>query len=71
MEQNIKEKVIDVIKDLPDCKVEQILNYIKLIQQQESIDQNLNKNQDPIYEFIGSITHGNLSYNIDKELYGK
>ncbi|MDZ7721997.1 MAG: hypothetical protein U5R06_04005 [candidate division KSB1 bacterium] len=74
----MKEKIINDIKKLPEDSLEEIMDFISFklsrINHKDTPAQPVQKkadsSKDPLVEYIGSIEHGSLAKDIDKELYG-
>lgn len=74
MNQDIKQKMMFVMEELPAAKLEQILEFMEHLLQDELKEKHkasgLDPQDDPIMDYIGGASHGSLAFGIDKELYG-
>jgi len=71
--QALKLKVMEEIARLPEDKLQRALELLKPL-----LTSNANANQaptkavhNPLLDYIGGVSHGSLSANIDQELYGE
>lgn len=69
--KTIKEKLLVELDSLPESRLEEVLTFVNHLKAEEIPPTKLNLNKDPLLEFIGSIEHGALAQDIDKELYGE
>ena len=70
----IKERLLATIEEIPESKLEEVLDFIEFVLDKERHVQeknDLEPMKDPILEYIGGVTHGSLAENIDDELYGE
>jgi len=75
MAKEIKEKLITTIKEIPDNKLGELLDFMEFLLEKERRKTkqrfSLDPEKDPILEFIGGASHGSLAKDIDNELYGE
>jgi hypothetical protein len=75
MAEEIKQKLIATIQEIPDNKLGELLDFMEFLLEKErhKTKQNfsLDPEKDPILEFIGGVSHGSLGKDIDNELYGE
>jgi hypothetical protein len=74
MLEEIKEKLLTTIEEIPKNKLGEVLNFMEfLLEKEHRIGKKrleLAPEKDPILEFIGGVSHGSLARDIDSELYG-
>ena len=77
---NTKEQIRVALDRLPEEKHEEVLDFIEFLQQRldaaseepsENGQENLDPSENPLRDFIGSVSHGSLAQNIDEDLYGR
>jgi len=71
--QSLKNELEQHIQYLSEERLNHLVNYAKLLSQQEKIaDRYTHVTQKKyIEEYIGGISHGSLAKDIDNELYGE
>jgi hypothetical protein len=63
-----REQLIQAISNLSDRQVALLLQWVETLQKTPSLSQS-DPSVDPLAEFVGANTHGNLASTIDKALY--
>ena len=75
MEKTIKERLFTTIEEIPEDKLEELLDFMEFLLEKERHRKNgilyLDPDKDPILEYIGGVSNGFLAKNIDSELYGE
>ena len=75
MNPEIKEKLYATIDEIPESKLGELLDFMEFLLEKTHHPSKqklkLDPEKDPIFEFIGGISHGSLSKDIDNELYGE
>ena len=75
MTNSIKEKLLTTLENIPESKLGELLDFMEflLAKQRHKTEGKfaLDPEKDPITEFIGCVSHGSLSKDIDNELYGE
>ena len=72
-----KQELFTKLEKLPKSYLKEVLDFVDylLVKQKArkkvTIQEDLDPKKDPLLKFIGSIEHGALTEDIDKELYGK
>ena len=61
--QKLKKNLLIKIGELPEYKLQEVLDFVNLILLNEPRNDSLKK-------FIGGVSHGSLAEKIDEELYG-
>jgi hypothetical protein len=61
-----RQELLEAISQLSDRQIETVLQFIQTVQTKTSVTQETN---DPLMDFVGANTHGNLAQNIDNSLY--
>ncbi|MCI0661242.1 MAG: hypothetical protein L0220_09240 [Acidobacteria bacterium] len=72
--QALKLQLVEVILNLPDDKLQKVSDFMKsLLTQNGSGTEGVEypPGRDPLLDYIGGLSHGSLSANIDNELYGE
>lgn len=73
------EQILEALDALPEARQREVLDFVEFLlhrvhatEEEPSEDgrEDLNPEDDPILEAIGSVSHGSLAQNIDKDLYG-
>ncbi len=75
---HIKQDLLVEIEKLPEYSLPEVLRFVRFLLAQnteplpEDGDQGreLDPEKDPLLHFIGAVSHGSLSKDIDSELYG-
>ncbi|PSQ88615.1 MAG: hypothetical protein BRD30_06805 [Bacteroidetes bacterium QH_2_63_10] len=74
-----KAKIIAALDALPEERQREVLDFVEFLQDQTPVleeepsedgTEELNPEDDPILDAIGSVSHGSLAQNIDEDLYG-
>lgn len=66
-------KILEALDALPVARRREVLDYVESLRKQEerrTENGEQDPEDDPILDAIGSISHGTLAQNIDKDLYG-
>ena len=75
MEKRIKDRLITVIEEIPETKLEELLDFMEFLLERDRHKKeqktDLEPGNDPILEYIGCVSHGSLAKGIDSELYGE
>jgi hypothetical protein len=71
----VKQKLLSDIEQLPEYRLPEVLSFVDFLlsqaQRYTPIEtQSRLPENNPLFEFIGGVTHGALAKDIDKELYG-
>lgn len=72
-----KQELFTKLEKLPKSYLKEVLDFIdyllvkKRSRKKVMVQEDLDPKKDPLLGFIGSIEHGALTKDIDKELYGK
>lgn len=72
----LKERLVQELEKLPEDRLREVLDFVEhLLSKEQGVraaepEKNLDPAQDPIFKFIGGVSHGSLAKDIDKELYG-
>lgn len=72
-----KQELFTKLEKLPKSYLKEVLDFIdyllvkKRSRKKVMVQEDLDPKKDPLLRFIGSIEHGALTKDIDKELYGK
>jgi hypothetical protein len=61
-----RQELLEAISQLSDRQIETVLQFIQTVQTKKAITQEIS---DPLIDFVGANTHGNLAQNIDNSLY--
>jgi hypothetical protein len=77
MESNtiLIEKLTAAVERLPASKAQEVLDFVEFLiarEEQASAASGAepDPDKDPLIRFIGGVSHGSLTHNIDGELYG-
>ncbi|MBD2415583.1 hypothetical protein FACHB389_22090 [Nostoc calcicola FACHB-389] len=67
-----KQAILSAIEQLPEQHLEDVLRYVQqLAHTQKSPDSNPpTDSSDPLANFIGAVSKGDLAANLDSQLYG-
>jgi hypothetical protein len=67
-----KQAIFEAIEQLPEQDLEEVLRYIQqLARTKKSPQTNAPiESRDPLANFIGAVSHGDLAANLDEQLYG-
>jgi hypothetical protein len=77
---NTKEQIRVALDRLPEEKHEEVLDFIEFLEHRidasddeasENGREELDPSENPLRDFIGSVSHGSLAQNIDEDLYGR
>lgn len=76
--ETIKQEIISEIEKLPEQKLPEVLDFVSFLlfkesthtPPQETLNTKLNPPENPLLTLIGSVSHGALAQDIDRELYG-
>jgi hypothetical protein len=76
--QRLKQRLLTEIDRLPENELGEVLDFVGfLLSKQQSVPEELTEdtthapvNNDPLQAFIGGVSHGSLTQQIDEELYG-
>ncbi len=75
MTKMIKERLLTTIEEIPESKLGELLDFMEFLLEKERYKKkgelDLEPGKDPILEFIGGVSHGSLSKDIDSALYGE
>ncbi len=75
MEKRIKDRLITAIEEIPETKLEELLDFMEFLLERDRHKKeqkaDLDLGNDPILEYIGGVSHGSLAKGIDSELYGE
>lgn len=75
MTKKIKERLLATIEEIPESKLDEVLDFTEFLIAKERNKQesrlDLEPEKDPIIDYIGGVTHGSLAEGIDNELYGE
>jgi hypothetical protein len=73
-----KEQILAALDDLSAAKQAEVLDFVEFLRTRtkdvppvENGEDELNPEDDPILDAIGSVSHGSLAQNIDEDLYGE
>lgn len=70
--QTLRVELINEINSLPDEKLPKALDLLKSLLESNVAQFNPpNTVNNPLLDYIGGVSHGSLSVDIDKELYGE
>jgi hypothetical protein len=70
--QTLRVELINEINSLPDEKLPKALDLLKSLLEPNVAQFNPPKAENnPLLDYIGGISHGSLSADVDKELYGE
>lgn len=68
-------KIVQEINNLPEERLREVLDFVGNLSNggepggiNKSADQE--PENDPVFKFIGGVSHGSLAHDIDSELYG-
>jgi len=73
------EKIVEALDALPEERQREVLDFVEFLQDRPLVPEEkpaddgteeLNPEDDPILDAIGSVSHGSLAQNIDEDLYG-
>lgn len=78
MKNGIKDEIIKRLDDLPEEGLKEIFDFTNFLLERKR-EETLNStsksstetDQDPLKEYIGGVSRGNLAKDIDRELYGR
>jgi hypothetical protein len=74
-----KAKILEALDALPEARQREVLDFVEFLQGRPRVPEempsddgteDLNPEDDPILDAIGSVSHGSLAQNIDEDLYG-
>ena len=76
--ETIKQEIFSEIEKLPEQKLPEVLDFVGyLLFKEDSLTfslqkqlTSLNPQDNPLLQFIGAVSHGDLAQDIDEELYG-
>ena len=76
--QKLKKNLLIKIGELPEYKLQEVLDFVNLILQNEPKNGYISRKKkramtsrnDSLKKFIGGVSHGSLAEKIDEELYG-
>ncbi len=71
----IIEKLTAAVERLPASKTQEVLDFVEFLIAREEQTRapsgvDLDPATDPLLSFIGGVSHGSLTHNIDNDLYG-
>lgn len=67
----VKERFLSVLEDLPDEKVEELLDFTEsLLLEEKTQESTLKMDEDPILKLIGLVDEEPFADSIDSDLYG-
>jgi Protein of unknown function (DUF2281) len=72
MSNSLKEQLVEKLEQLPEARVEEVLDFVEHLLGKDGQSQSVEKLdvfQDPILKFIGGVSTGTLAKDIDKDLY--
>ena len=61
-----RQELLEAISQLSDRQIQTVLQFIQTVQTKKSITQ---ETSDPLIDFVGANTHGNLAQNVDNRLF--
>jgi hypothetical protein len=76
---DMKAKILEALDALPEERQREVLDFVEFLQNRTPVPEeeppedgkeDLNPEDDPILDAIGSVSHGSLAQNIDEDLYG-
>ena len=77
MKNGIKDEIIKRLDDLPEESLKEIFDFTNFLLEREREEapsftskSSTEADQDPLKEYIGGVSRGDLAKNIDRELYG-
>jgi hypothetical protein len=73
--EKLVSKIVQEIDNLPEESLHEVLDFVARLSngdESEGIKANTDgaPERDPIFKFIGGVSHGSLAHDIDRELYG-
>ncbi|MGH9835547.1 MAG: hypothetical protein ACRD9Y_21205, partial [Blastocatellia bacterium] len=72
--QVLRLQLVQNIINLPNDKLQKVLDFVKSLLDRNgngSPNEGYPAGRDPLLDYIGGVSHGSLSANIDDELYGE
>jgi hypothetical protein len=73
--EKLVSKIVQEIDNLPEESLYEVLDFVVRLSNGE-VSEGINTDasgapeHDPIFKFIGGVSHGSLAHDIDRELYG-
>ena len=75
MAKELKERLLTAIEEIPESNLGELIDFMEFLLEKERRKKkkrlHLDSGKDPILEFIGGVSHGSLSKDIDLDLYGE
>lgn len=73
--EKLVSKIVQEIDNLPEESLHEVLDFVARLSNGEvsegiKADAGRAPECDPIFKFIGGVSHGSLAHDIDRELYG-
>ena len=73
--EKLVSKIVHEIDNLPEESLHEVLDFVARLSNGEGrqgieADSTSAPERDPIFKFIGEVSHGSLAHDIDRELYG-
>jgi hypothetical protein len=72
--QTLRVELVNGINSLPDEKLPKALDLLKSLLESNGVSAQpgqIKTERNPLLDYIGGVSHGSLSADIDKELYGE
>ncbi len=72
--QTLRVELVNEINSLPDEKLPKALDLFKSLLESNGVSSQPNPikaQHNPLLDYIGGVSHGSLSANLDKDLYGE
>ena len=72
--QVLKVQLVQNIINLPNDKLQKVFDFVKSLLDRKGkflSNEEYPVGRDPILDYIGGVSHGSLSANIDDDLYGE
>jgi hypothetical protein len=73
--EKLVNKIVREIDDLPEASLHEVLAFVARLSNGE-VSKGIKTNasgspeRDPIFKFIGGVSHGSLAHDVERELYG-
>ncbi|HBB88443.1 MAG TPA: hypothetical protein DC047_12590 [Blastocatellia bacterium] len=72
--EKLVNKIVEQIDHLPEESLHEVLDFVGRLSNGE-VSEGITAGHrapelDPIFKFIGGVSHGSLAHDIDRELYG-
>ena len=75
MAYKVKERLYTTIEQLPEARLAEVLEFTEFLLKREHRTSNAadvhGLNEDPLWEYIGGVSHGSLAKDIDAAVYGE